>query len=182
MTLLWDANSTVKCYPFPERTFQFLLIFQIQPGGKMLGSPTLEEPTSVRPSWQLLLHPGALAANFWVEMVRQGLCRPLVSAVCRQYDWIHRVTSLVLSYPIFCFEHFDDLIPFVLFKLSFWLNFEVFCFFLLPFNGFECFSVRFRTEVVRTKFLWPKANQYNLTLYAITPKHTRNHKETENLG
>lgn len=30
----------------------------------MLGSPTLEEPTSVCPLWQLLLHPGALAANF----------------------------------------------------------------------------------------------------------------------
>ena len=44
MTLLWDANSTVKCYPLPERTFQFLLIFLDSAWGKILGSPTLEKP------------------------------------------------------------------------------------------------------------------------------------------
>ena len=83
----WD-DPTLGCQfhcemlPISRKNFQFLLIFQIQPGGKMLGSPTLEEPTSVCPSWQLLLHPGALAANFWVGMVRQGLCHPLVTAVC----------------------------------------------------------------------------------------------------
>ena len=58
MILAWDANSTVKSYAFQGKNSQFLLIFQIQPGGKVVGRPSLEDfktSSAQRAPRQLLL-------------------------------------------------------------------------------------------------------------------------------
>ena len=79
----------------------------------MLGRPTLEDLTSVSVlPGSSSSHSRALAADFWVGDGEEGSLQPSVIVVCNQYDCIHLVTSLVLSYPVFCSEHSDELIPF----------------------------------------------------------------------
>lgn len=64
------------------------------------------------------------------------LLQPSVSVVCNQYDLIHPVTYLVLSYPTFFPEYFNKLIDFYFFKYKMFLvGFWSGLLFLPPFNA-----------------------------------------------
>lgn len=81
--------------------------------GQNAGQATLEDLTSVSVlPGSSSSHPRALAADFGVGGGEEGSLQLSVIVVCNQYDCIHLVASLVLSYPVFCSEHFVELIPF----------------------------------------------------------------------